>query len=65
MTSTLRTLFPVFVFIFFLLPASVFCTPIPQGSPQEAAPANHPAQAQVALAPGQVGVMISPFTFAV
>ena len=31
-----------------------FCAPIPQGNPQGAAPANHPAQGQVMLAPAPI-----------
>ena len=51
MSKAPRTIFPVLVLISFLAPASMFARPIPQGNPQAPAPANHPAQAQVAIAP--------------
>jgi WD40 repeat protein len=54
MTSKLRIWSPALISIFILAPASLFCRPIPQGNPQGAPPANHPAQAQVILAPAPI-----------
>src|SRR5215467_3825255 len=54
MTKTPRMFFPSLVFIPLFLPANVFCRPLPQGNPQAPAPANHPAQAQVVLAPAPI-----------
>ena len=54
MTNTLRTFFSALILISYLGPANVYCRPIPQGNPQGAAPANHPAQAQVILAPAPI-----------
>ena len=51
MANTLRSVYSALVFLSFLGPGKLFCKPIPQGNPQVPTPPNHPAQAQVVLAP--------------
>jgi WD40 repeat protein len=53
MTNALRTLSLMRVVLSFFGAAAVFCTAIP-GNPQGTLPPNHPAQAQVALAPAPI-----------
>src|SRR5689334_22264339 len=54
MTSKLRILSLALISIPLLAPANLVGAPIPQGNPQEATPANRPAQVQVVLAPAPV-----------
>ena len=53
MTNALRTLSLMRVVLSFFGAAAVSCTAIP-GNPQGTLPPNHPAQAQVALAPAPI-----------
>lgn len=53
MRNNSRPLFFALMFIS-VASATAFCGPSPQGNPQGATPASHPAQAQVVLAPAPV-----------
>ena len=54
MTNKLRIPSPALISIYFLASANLFGGPILRGNTQGASPANHPAQAQVVLAPAPI-----------